>query len=108
MKSIAEWCKEIHQVAVEHGWWSTDREFPEIAALIHSEVSEALEDYRLGLTYSRYSPSGKPVGMDFELADIVIRVMDYCGADGIDLEACIEIKHEYNKGRSHRHGSKQA
>jgi len=108
MKSIAKWCKEIHQVAVEHGWWSTDRQFPEIAALIHSEVSEAFEEYRKTINHPRYNPEGKPVGMDFELADIVIRVMDYCEHFGIDLELAMKEKHEYNKGRSYRHGNKRA
>lgn len=108
MKSIAEWCKDIHRVAVEHGWWDELREFPEIVALIHSEVSEALEDYRIGLTYPRYDASGKPVGLEFELADIIIRVMDYCEYVGIDLEAAMAIKHEYNESRSYRHGGKSA
>lgn len=41
--TINEFAAEVHKNAVEHGWWEGERTFPEIVALIHSEVSEALE-----------------------------------------------------------------
>lgn len=44
--TINEFAAEVHKNAVEHGWWEGERTFPEIVALIHSEVSEALEEYR--------------------------------------------------------------
>jgi len=43
---INELAKEVHQNAVDHGWWDEEREAPEINALIHSEWSEALEEAR--------------------------------------------------------------
>ena len=42
--TVNEFAKEVHENAVAHGWWETARSFPEVAALIHSEVSEALEE----------------------------------------------------------------
>jgi NTP pyrophosphatase (non-canonical NTP hydrolase) len=48
----------------------------------------------------------KPEGVPIELADCIIRILDYCGHAGIDIEQAIKIKHEYNKTRPHRHGGK--
>lgn len=51
--------------------------------------------------------SKKPEGVAVELADCVIRILDYCGHAGIDIEEAIRIKHEYNKTRPYRHGGKK-
>lgn len=94
---IAEWQKEIHENAINHGWWDTNVRIPELLCLVHAEVSEALEAYR------KYDDEH----MKEELADVVIRVMDMCEAYGIDLEEEIRKKHEINKGRPYRHGNKR-
>lgn len=41
-----------------------------------------------------------------ELADAVIRILDLCGAKGIDIEKHIELKMKYNATRERMHGKK--
>ena len=182
---LAELQREAHAIAKDHGWWDEERSFGDLIALVHSELSEALEAYRAwGMQSYQIATDGstaasppyepvaqkdwKPEGVPSELADVVIRVADMAehhGMDldmeardtpfiapetfgewiadahsfavaayickrndekqcnwflsrviahaqrmaahyGIDLDAAIEAKMEYNRGRSYRHGGK--
>lgn len=109
-KSITQWAKEIHQLARAKGWYDNDngdRNFGELIALVHSELSEALEVFRANFQPPLYiSDEGKPEGVGVELADAVIRIFDMCQYLDIDIEKCIKVKHEYNKTRPYRHGNK--
>lgn len=50
----------------------------------------------------------KPEGIAAELADLVIRIVDTCGAYDIDLADAIIVKMKYNQLRGYRHGNKKA
>ena len=41
---INELTKEVHDNAVNHGWWEEERSFGDLIALCHSELSEALKN----------------------------------------------------------------
>ena len=99
--NLAKLQREAHAIAKEKGWWDEERTFGDLIALVHSELSEALEAYRefgfvpihvrktgLGETlYERHLQ--KPVGVASELADVVIRVADMAEWYGVDLAARI-------------------
>ena len=108
MLNINEMVTEAYQNAKAHGWHDDNKTTViEFLCLIHSEVSEVVEEIRHGepLDTNRII-DGKPEGVPSELADIVIRVADMCGLYGIDLESAIIEKMQYNKTRPYRHGGK--
>lgn len=99
----------VHMTAVEHGWWekATINIVPEKLALIHAEVSEALEEYRDQKMETYYSgDKRKPEGFGIELADAVIRIFDLAAWLGLDMGALIAEKHNFNLSRSYKHGGK--
>jgi NTP pyrophosphatase (non-canonical NTP hydrolase) len=104
--NLNEWAKKIHKNAVDHGWWDEDRSFGETVALCHSELSEALEAYRDGEPLE-YQKGAKPEGIAVEMIDCMIRILDWCGHEDVDVEGILERKHEYNKTRPLRHGGKR-
>ena len=91
--------KQIFEANKSVGWWPEnveDRNKPEMIALMHSELSEALEALRKDLN-DDHLPHRK--GVEVELADTIIRILDMCGAYGYDIEGAIEEKMAYNAKR---------
>lgn len=109
-KGITSLCIEAHALAKHKGWYDRPHEIPEAIALMHSELSEALEEYRIKEQVGDgiyYDADGKPCGIGIEFADLLIRLTDACQYFGIDLGEAVIIKHEYNKTRPRRHGGKR-
>jgi len=109
--TLKELMKISYSTAKKKGWWDKgERNFGELIALCHSELSEALEDYRHGRSLSEifYESDGKPCGIPTEIADLLIRVADMCEAYNIPIEEALKIKLAYNEGRPYRHGNKKA
>jgi NTP pyrophosphatase (non-canonical NTP hydrolase) len=93
---------QVHSTAVEKGWWDTDRNDGEAIALIHSELSEALEGMRRRNPPDEHIPEFNSV--EVELADAVIRIMDFSVARNLRVGDAILAKMEYNKARPRKHG----
>ena len=111
--TIENLIKESLQTAKSKGWWDDpDRNVGELLALIHSEVSEALEVYRVkgkdSIGENWLDERGKPEGFTVELADVIIRIADLCGEFELDLEESLTTKLSYNQTRPYRHGDKKA
>lgn len=132
LDEIAQAC---FKTAKSKGWWKkykgrklTPDELAAKLCLIHSEVSEALEEVRSSrpITETRFTIpfeltgdtvvghvregaqklGDKPEGFASELADVVIRVFDLCGYLGIDIAEAIRMKMAYNEQRTYKHGGK--
>jgi NTP pyrophosphatase (non-canonical NTP hydrolase) len=103
--------EEIHANGKEKGWWDQERNPLELIALVHSELSEAVESLRKGEDhyFAMADERGllKPEGAAVECADAIIRIMDMAGHYGWDLGGIIEQKVAYNKTRTNRHGGKK-
>ena len=96
---LDELCQSVHSDNINAGWWNQKDNplvVPTKLALIHSEVSEALEGHRRGLNDDKLPHHSM---LAVELADIAIRLFDLCGFLGVDLGSLIAEKAAFNAKR---------
>ena len=113
MRIIEEWQRVIHANNRAKGFYDGPK-----AESVHTklllaigEISEAVEELRSGheptdiyFTEGSAPGSRKPEGFGIELADAIIRLLDIAEFEGIDMEYCMTLKHDYNLTREFRHG----
>lgn len=93
-----------HGTATAAGWYRdpktgepVKRNFGEVIALMHSELSEALEAHRKDLMDDKLPDRH---GIEVEFADCLIRIFDTARALGLDLAGAVIEKNHYNGTRT--------
>lgn len=104
MKYYNRMAMKINDTATQHGWWDDDRSDGECIALMHSELSEALEALRKDNPSSTKIPEFSNI--EEELADCIIRIMDYGTQNQLDIAGAIIAKQQYNETRPYKHGKR--
>lgn len=124
MKRLSELAADINANAVAHGFWDEERNFGEMVALMHSELSEALEEHRAGkpaeyvvhaigcpyfdleeeLSLIAFGCKCKTEGTAVELVDCLIRILDTLHSFGVDIDGVVARKMAYNASRPYKHG----
>lgn len=101
---------QVHAANIK--WWQDietgqpiKRNKGELLALIHSEVSEALEGERKNLMDDKL-PHRRMA--EVELADTIIRILDYSAGFGYDIQGAFDEKMKYNATREdHKHEARK-
>lgn len=134
-RTLNDWAWNIHEWSSNKGFWPKDgsvRNFGEMTALAHSELSEALEAHRESRSatpspvWYRHSEDcihfplndlhdiipdrggctcvPKLEGWGTEYVDCIIRLLDTLGEAGVDIDDVLARKMRYNEGRPYKHG----
>ena len=96
-ENLNKLAKHCYNEAKQAGWHDTPREDGTMLALIHSEISEALEALRKN-QMDDHLPH-RPMA-EVELADALIRILDFAGMKGYDLGGAVREKLDYNRTRN--------
>jgi len=99
---------EASVVAEAHGWYINTKSTDSLAAkiaLMHSELSEALEALRHGNPPSDHIPEFS--GMEEEFADVIIRIMHVAWRMELNVPEAIIAKTKFNDTRKYKHGGKE-
>ena len=97
VEALREVANKLAALATDRGWYDNPREDGTMIALMHSELSEAMEGVRKN-KQDDHLPHRKAV--EVELADAIIRILDYSIQKGLDVPGAIAEKHLYNVTRA--------
>ena len=95
----------VHKTAVDKGWWDKERNDSEALMLMVTELAEACEAVRVGNPPDDKIPEFN--GVESELADVIIRIMDFAKGRDYKVAEALVAKIEFNKSREKMHGGKK-
>jgi len=104
-KPLMKLAKETRQVSKNNGWelidtyhWDDDlNKMPAELALLHCEISEALQEFR-NHNFENFLE---------EMADVQIILLNIVGGLTKDFDSIVAAKIEKNRGRGYKHGGKK-
>jgi NTP pyrophosphatase (non-canonical NTP hydrolase) len=105
MRAWDDLSSQIKTINDNHGWHEKEQEGGTWIALMHSELSEALEYMRHGNPPSDHIAEFS--GVEEEFADVIIRIMDYSKMNDLRTPEAIIAKINFNDQRPYKHGGKE-
>lgn len=104
LKGLVHLGTQSHDTSKKFGYWDKERNHGEVIALIHKQVSEALQAIYKGPTRSPKIPQF--TALEESLADVIIRVMDFSNGAGLNVSAATVAKLKYNEKLAKLNASK--
>jgi len=133
MTNLTKLASDIFEANKAKGFWDRERDLTETTMLIVTELAEAVEEDRAGredlwfrepvydmrfdadvvkmdddgLAHPAFDPGSRPLkpeGVDIELIDALIRLLDLLGSRDVDVDELMRIKMSFNASRPARHG----